>query len=165
MPALLDLTVNDIDGKPVDLSKFEGKVIMIVNVASFCGLTKQYASLQKLYEQYKNKGFTILAFPANEFGQQEPGTNEEIKTFCHTHYKITFPIFSKIVVKGCGQHTLYKYLTSKTTNPRFGGEIEWNFAKFLINRKGEIVARFPANDDPLKPEVVEAIKDEIVRCR
>lgn len=158
VPPALNFTVNDVDGKPVPLSKFQGSVIMIVNVASFCGNTPQYASLQKLYDQYKSKGLVILAFPSNDFGQQEPGTNKEIKSFCELNYQVTFPLFSKIVVKGAGQHPLYTYLTSKSTNPKFGGEIEWNFAKFLLNRKGEVVARFPAKEDPLKPEVVGAIK-------
>ena len=160
---VLNFTMNDIDGKPVYLSKFKDNVIMIVNVASFCGNTPQYASLQKLYDQYKNKGFIILAFPANEFGQQEPGTNKEIKKFCESRYHVTFPVFSKIVVKGKGQHPLYQYLTNKSTNPKFGGEIEWNFAKFLLNRKGAVVGRFPAGEDPLKPDVVKAIERELAK--
>ena len=161
VPPALNFTMNDIDGKPVRLSNFEGDVIMIVNVASFCGNTPQYASLQKLYDRYKSKRFTVLAFPANEFGRQEPGTDKEIKAFCETGYHVTFPVFSKIVVKGDGQHPLYQYLTSKSTNPKFGGEIEWNFAKFLLNRKGEVVARFPAGEDPLKQDVVETIEREL----
>lgn len=161
VPPSLNFTMNDINGKPVQLSKFQGKVVMMVNVASFCGNTPQYASLQKLYDQYKKKGLVILAFPSNEFGQQEPGTDAEIKTFCETRYHVTFPVFSKIVVKGAGQHPLYKYLTEKSTNPKFGGEIEWNFAKFLLNRKGEVVARFPAGQDPQTPDVINAIKGEL----
>lgn len=156
-PTVYDFKVNDIDGKPVKLSKFKGKVIMVVNTASQCGNTPQYASLQTLYEENKDKGFVVLAFPANEFGKQEPGTDQEIKEFCTSRFHVTFPVFSKIVVKGEGQHPLYQYLTSKTTNPKFGGDVEWNFAKFLINRKGEVIARFPAGLDPLKPEVVDAV--------
>ncbi len=159
----LNFTMKDIDGKAVKLSKFQGKVILIVNVASKCGNTPQYTSLQKLYEQYKKKGLVVLAFPANEFGQQEPGTNGEIKAFCSANYHVTFPVFSKIVVKGDGQHPLYQFLTSKETDPNFSGDIEWNFAKFLLNRKGEVVARFAPKLDPGKPEVVDAIKRELVK--
>jgi glutathione peroxidase len=157
----LNFAMNDIDGNPVQLSKYQGSVIMIVNVASLCGNTPQYAGLQKLYDQYGKKGLVILGFPSNDFHQQEPGTNAEIKSFCSLNYHVTFPLFSKIVVKGDGQAPLYQFLTSKTTNPKFGGEIEWNFAKFLLNRKGEVVARFPAKEDPLKPDVVDIIKREL----
>lgn len=161
IPPVLRFTVKDIDGQKVQLSKYRGNVVMIVNVASLCGNTPQYASLQKLYEDYNAEGFVILAFPANDFGRQEPGSNGEIKAFCTTHYRVTFPLFSKSVVKGAGQHPLYKFLTSKSTDPKFGGDIEWNFAKFLVSRKGEVVARFPAGEDPLKPNVVDAIKAEM----
>lgn len=157
----LDFTMPSIDGKPVKLSKYQGDVIVIVNVASLCGNTPQYASLEKLYQTYKSKGFTILAFPANEFGHQEPGSNAEIKQFCTSKYSVTFPIFSKIVVKGEGQAPLYRYLTDRTTDPQFGGDIEWNFAKFLLNRKGEIVARFKAGEHPDDPEVVQAIESQL----
>jgi glutathione peroxidase len=157
----LNFTLKDIDGKPVNLGRYQGDVILIVNVASFCGNTPQYANLEKIYTQYKDKGFTILGFPANEFGKQEPGTNKEIKAFCTGKYNVTFPMFSKIVVKGEGQAPLYKFLTDKKTDPQFGGDIEWNFAKFLINRKGEIVARFPAGTDPMKDEVLTVIQKEI----
>jgi glutathione peroxidase len=157
----LDFTMKDIDGKDVKLSKYQGKVIMVVNVASRCGNTPQYASLEKLYETYKDKGFVILGFPANEFLQQEPGTDKEIKQFCTSKYNVTFPMFSKIVVKGAGQHPFYKHLTSKETDPKFGGDIEWNFAKFIINRKGEIVGRVKAGTDPSKPEVVAEIEKQL----
>jgi len=158
VPPVLNHTLKDIDGKDKPLKQFQGNVILIVNVASFCGNTPQYASLEKLYQQYKDRGFTILAFPANEFGMQEPGTNAEIKTFCSTKYHVSFPVFSKIVVKGPGQAPLYQFLTDKKTDPKFGGEIEWNFAKFLVNRNGEVVGRFNAATDPTKPEVVAAIE-------
>ncbi|HTE19873.1 MAG TPA: glutathione peroxidase [Armatimonadota bacterium] len=164
-PSVLSHTVKDIDGKSVPLSKYQGQVALIVNVASFCGNTKQYAGLQGLYEKYKGRGFTVLAFPSNDFGKQEPGTESEIKTFCTTNYKVTFPMFSKVVVKGEGQAPLYSHLTDKKTNPAFGGDIEWNFAKFLLNRKGEVVARFPAGTDPMKPEVVAAIEKELAAER
>lgn len=161
VPAVLNFIVKDVDGKTVNLARYQGDVILLVNVASLCGNTPQYASLQKLYEQYKAKGFVILGFPANNFGQQEPGSNKEIKEFCTSKYHVSFPIFSKISVKGDDQAPLYKFLTSKETNPKFGGDIEWNFAKFLVNRKGEVVARFKAGEDPAKPEVVAAIEREL----
>lgn len=154
----LSYTMKDIDGKPVDLSRYQGKVVMIVNVASRCGLTKQYTNLEKLYGQYKDKGFVVLGFPANEFGAQEPGTNEEIKTFCTSKYNVSFPMFSKVVVKGEGQAPLYKYLT---TSSQPAGDIEWNFAKFLINKNGEIVARFKPQAEPTAPEVIAAIEKEL----
>ena len=157
-PAALDFTMKDIDGKNVKLARYTGNVIMMVNVASLCGNTPQYASLEKLYEKYKAKGFTILAFPANDFGKQEPGTNKEIKEFCSTKYAVKFPMFSKIAVKGDAQAPLYKYLTDKETDADHAGDIEWNFAKFLLNRKGEVVARIPAGTDPSKPEVVAQIE-------
>jgi glutathione peroxidase len=161
----LRFEMKDIDGNKVNLGRFQGNVILIVNVASFCGNTPQYASLETLYQKYQAQGFTILAFPANEFGKQEPGSDAEIKQFCSTKYRVTFPIFSKIVVKGEGQAPLYRFLTDKATNPKFGGDIEWNFAKFLVNRKGEVVARFPAGTDPLKAPVVSAIETELAAPR
>lgn len=156
----LNYTMKDIDGKAVDLSKYQGKVVMFVNVASKCGLTKQYTSLEKLYGQYKDKGFVVLGFPANEFGGQEPGTNEEIKTFCSTKYNVSFPMFSKIVVKGEGQAPLYKYLTA-TSQP--AGDIEWNFAKFIVGRNGEIVARFKPQVEPTAAEVAAVIEKELAK--
>jgi glutathione peroxidase len=161
VPAVLNFTVDDIEGRPVDLGRYQGQVLLIVNVASQCGNTPQYASLQNLYEKYRARGFNVLGFPANEFGKQEPGTNQEIKEFCSTKYRVTFPMFSKIVVKGQGQAPLYQLLTDKKAYPTTGGDIEWNFAKFLISRKGEVVARFPAGKDPGSPEVVQAIEKEL----
>jgi glutathione peroxidase len=161
VPPALHFTMRDIDGSNVNLGRYQGSVILMVNVASFCGNTPQYASLEKLYQKYQGQGFTVLGFPANEFGKQEPGTNAEIKQFCNAKYQVTFPMFSKIVVKGEGQAPLYRYLTDKTTDQKFGGDVEWNFAKFLINRNGEIVARFPAGTDPLKEPVVAAIEREL----
>jgi glutathione peroxidase len=155
---VLDFTVKTIDGKEINLTEFKGKTLLIVNTASKCGLTPQYEALEGIYEKYKDKGFEILAFPANEFGKQEPGTNDEIKTFCKTNYNTTFPLFSKIVVKGPGQHPLYQYLTSKETDPKFAGEIPWNFTKFIVNRKGEIVDRFEPKEKPDSPKVTSAIE-------
>lgn len=155
----LDFTVKDIDGKDVDLAKtYKGKVVLMVNVASKCGLTPQYEELEKLYAGYKARGLVILGFPANEFGAQEPGTNSEIKEFCTSKYKVTFPMFSKIVVKGEGLHPLYKFLTEKETDPAYAGEIKWNFTKFLVGRDGKLAARFEPKTTPSSKEVVAAIE-------
>jgi glutathione peroxidase len=159
----LDFTVEDIDGKKVDLSQYKGKVVMIVNVASKCGNTPQYKQLQEAWEKNKDKGLVILGFPANEFGKQEPGTNAQIKEFCTKEYDVTFPMFSKIVVKGEGIHPLYQYLTSKETDPKFGGDIEWNFAKFIVGRDGQVVARFPAKTKPDAKEVVAKLDEELAK--
>lgn len=161
----LDFQVQDIDGKTVDLSKYKGEVVLIVNTASQCGLTPQYKGLEAIYEKYKKQGFDILAFPANEFGQQEPGTNSEIKTFCSTKYNVSFPLFSKIVVKDEGIHPLYQYLTSKDTNPKFAGKIKWNFTKFLVNRKGEVIARFEPQVTPESDTVTKAIEAALAESK
>jgi glutathione peroxidase len=149
----LDFTLPDLDGAPVDLAKFKGKAVLLVNVASKCGLTPQYAELQALYEKRKEDGLVILGFPANEFGGQEPGSNEEIKSFCAMNYGVTFPMFGKIVVRGEGIHPLYKFLTERETNEPFAGEIKWNFTKFLLDRTGKVVARFEPKVKPSAPEV------------
>jgi len=154
--SVLDFHVKDIEGKDVDLSSYKGKVLLIVNTASQCGYTSQYKDLEAFYEKYKDQGFEVLAFPANEFGKQEPGTNDQIKEFCSTKYKVTFPLFSKIVVKGKGIDPLFEFLTSDGTNPKFGGPIKWNFNKFLVNRKGEVIGRFEATRDPHWSEPVVA---------
>ncbi|MHC5541166.1 glutathione peroxidase [Singulisphaera rosea] len=148
----------DIDGKTVDLAKFKGEVLLIVNTASQCGNTHQYAALETVYGKYKADGFEVLAFPANEFGNQEPGTDAEIKSFCSSKYSVTFPLFAKIVVKGEAIHPLYGFLTSPETNPKFSGPISWNFAKFLVNRKGEVVARFDPEEGPDSEKVVKGIE-------
>ena len=153
-----DFTMKDTGGKDVKLEQFRGKVVMLVNVASKCGYTPQYDGLQKIYEQYKDQGFVILGFPANNFGAQEPGTNEEIVEFCRINYGVKFPIFSKISVKGDDKHPLYKYLTEPATNPDFSGEIKWNFNKFLIGRDGKIIARFESADKPEDAKVTGAIE-------
>jgi glutathione peroxidase len=155
----LSFKAQSIDGKEVDLSKYQGQVLLIVNTASQCGYTPQYEGMEAIYKKYKGKGFKVLAFPANEFGRQEPGSNAEIKTFCSTKYSVTFPLFSKIVVKGEGIHPLYQFLTSEKTNPKFAGDIPWNFTKFLVNRKGEVVARFEPKDKPESPKVTKAIEE------
>ena len=158
---VLSYTVPDIAGKPVPLSRYVGKVVMIVNTASLCGNTPQYKSLEALYEKYHSKGFCILAFPANDFAQQEPGSNAEIRQFCTQKYQTSFDLFSKLSVKAPNQAPLYAFLTSKQTDPKFGGDIEWNFAKFLVGRNGQVVNRFPAGHDPLSPDVVAAVESEL----
>jgi glutathione peroxidase len=144
----LDFTMKGIDGKDVDLSQYKGKVVLIVNVASKCGFTKQYKGLQKLYEKYGKDGLVVIGVPANQFGNQEPGTDADIAEFCTSKYSVTFPMMSKVVVKGDGICPLYQYLTSKKTNPTFGGPIRWNFTKFLVARNGEIVHRFEPQVTP-----------------
>jgi glutathione peroxidase len=159
----LDFKVDSIDGKPVDLSQYKGNVVLIVNVASKCGLTPQYKQLEAVYSKYKDKGLLVLGFPANEFGKQEPGTNQEISEFCTGKYNVDFPMFSKIVVKGEGINPLYQFLTSKETNPGMDGDIKWNFEKFLIGRDGKVVQRFAPTIKPDAPQVVEAIEAELTK--
>ncbi len=155
--SIYDFTMKDIDGNNVELGKYKNKVLMIVNVASKCGLTPQYEELQELYEKYKDKGLTVLGFPANNFMGQEPGTDEEIKTFCTLNYNVNFPMFSKISVKGKDKHDLYKYLTDQD-NPDYKGEISWNFEKILIDQNGQVIRRFNPKVKPLDADVVNAIE-------
>jgi len=155
MPAPLNFKMDSLDGKPVDLSKYEGRVVLMVNVASECGFTPQYEGLQALHKRYAAKGLSILGFPSNDFGQQEPGSNAEIAQFCKQNYGVEFDMFSKIVVRGPGQAPLYKYLT---THPKFRGEVAWNFEKFLIGRDGEVIGRFKSEVEPLSNEMVSAIE-------
>ena len=157
-PPLYKFKMKDIDGKDVQLKKYKGDVLLIVNTASKCGYTPQYEALQKIYDKYKTEGFEVLGFPANNFGGQEPGTEAEIKEFCTSKYKVTFPMFAKISVKGEDQDPLYKFLTSKETNPAFAGDITWNFNKFLVDRKGNVVARFTSKDTPDSESVTAAIE-------
>jgi glutathione peroxidase len=152
---LYDFTMNDIDGKPVNLGDYKGKVLLLVNTASLCGNTPQYTDLERVYEQYQNEGFEVLAFPANNFGQQEPGTDSEIKGFCLTKYSVSFPLFSKISVKGPDKHPLYQYLTEQSPFP---GEVEWNFQKYLVDHSGRVVGRFHHRTKPLAPEIVNEIE-------
>ena len=148
--SVLDFTMTTIDGKPQPLSSYKGKVLMIVNTASKCGFTPQYETLEKLYETYKDSGFRILAFPANNFGKQEPGTNSEIKDFCSTQFHTTFDLFEKISVKGNDQNPLYRYITKESPYP---GQIKWNFQKYLVDRNGNIVAKYLSAVDPMSKEV------------
>lgn len=140
------------------LKRYKGKVLLVVNTASKCGYTPQYEGLQAVYEKYNAQGFYVLGFPANNFGGQEPGSNTEIKEFCTSKFKVTFPMFAKISVKGEDQDPLYKYLTGKETNPQFAGDISWNFNKFLVDRKGKVVARFSSKDTPQGEAVTAAIE-------
>ncbi|HEX8248495.1 MAG TPA: glutathione peroxidase [Pyrinomonadaceae bacterium] len=156
--SVLDFTMKDIDGKDVKLKQYKGKVLLVVNTASKCGYTPQYESLQTVYDKYKAEGFYVLGFPANNFGGQEPGTAAEIKEFCTSKYSVKFPLFAKISVKGEDQHPLYQFLTSKETNPNFAGDISWNFNKFLVDRKGKVVARFSSKDKPDGEAVTQAIE-------
>ena len=148
-----EFTLPSIDGAPAPLSAYKGKVVLIVNVASKCGYTPQYSGLEKLYEKYKDYGFVILGFPANNFGAQEPGTNEEIKTFCSRNYNVTFPMYSKISVSGDDKAPLYQFLTGAT-----GGEIKWNFTKFLVDGDGKVIARFESKIAPDSTELVGAVE-------
>jgi glutathione peroxidase len=157
----LDFRMASIDGLEIDLNQFKGKIILMVNVASKCGLTPQYEGLQRLYTEYRDRGFTVLGFPANNFAGQEPGTNAEIKFFCTSNYGVTFPMFAKLSVKGEDQHPLYGLLTSRELHPQFGGDIQWNFTKFLIGRNGEILARFEPRTGPEHPEVISAIEQAL----
>lgn len=156
--SIYDFTMKDIDGNDVKLAKYKGSVVMIVNTASKCGYTPQYEGLEAIYKKYKDRGFVVLGFPANNFMGQEPGTEKEIKEFCTLKYNVTFPMFSKISVTGSDQHPLYGYLTNKKTDPEFGGDISWNFNKFLVGKDGKIVARWGSKDKPEDGAVTEAIE-------
>lgn len=157
----LSFTLKDIKGNPVELSKYKGKVVLLVNVASYCGNTKQYTGLQAMYDKHEKEGLVIIGIPANEFGKQEPGTNEEIEKFCTSKYNVTFPMMSKIVVKGDDIHPLYKYLTAQDTKPKPAGDVKWNFEKFLIGRDGQVAARFDPSVKPEDPKLVAAVEEEL----
>jgi glutathione peroxidase len=137
-----------IEGKPTSLKQYHGKVLLLVNVASSCGYTPQYKALEAVYEKYKDRGLVIVGIPANNFANQESGTDAEIRTFCTKKYNVTFPMMSKISVLGADQTPLYHYLTDKSLDPQFGGDIKWNFTKFLVDRDGKVVARYAPNDEP-----------------
>jgi len=156
--SIYDFELDSLSGDEISLSEFEGNVLLIVNTASECGYTPQYKELQELYETYNEEGFYVLGFPANNFGGQEPGSDEEIAQFCELNYGVTFPMFSKISVKGDDQHPLYDYLT-QVDNPDFTGEIGWNFEKFLVDRNGNIIRRFKSNVTPMGDELTKSLED------
>lgn len=153
------ITVKDIEGKTVNLSDYKGKVLLIVNVASYCGFTKQYSGLEKIYKEYKDKGFEILAFPCNQFGEQEPGTNEEIKNFCSSKFDVTFKLFDKIDVNGKDKSPLYSILTDNEVTGK--SDIKWNFEKFLIDKDGNVIARYATKVEPTGKELISAIEKEL----
>lgn len=163
VPAVLNFKMKSLDGQDVELSKYQGKVVLIVNVASQCGYTPQYKGLEALHEKYGKDGLVVLGVPANEFGKQEPGSNDDIAKFCKSKYDVKFDMLSKVVVKGKDQVPLYKYLTSKDTNPKFGGDIKWNFTKFLIAKNGDIVARYEPAVEPESKDVTKAIEAELAK--
>src|SRR6202022_1525498 len=158
---VLDYTLKTIDGQAAPLGAHKGKVVMLVNVASRCGFTPQYTALESTYEKYKDRGFVIIGIPANNFGAQEPGTNQEIKTFCQSKYSVTFPMMSKVSVKGSDKTPLYQLLTDKAASPKTGGEIQWNFTKFLVGPDGQIITRFEPAVTPDAPEVTAAIEKDL----
>jgi glutathione peroxidase len=159
--AIYDVKVNKLDGSPADLGEYKGKAVLVVNVASFCGLTPQYEGLQKLHDEKGDQGFEVLGFPCNQFLEQEPGTADEIATFCSTNYGVTFPIFEKIEVNGEGRHPLYDQLTPVADAEGHTGEIRWNFEKFLISPSGEVVGRFNPTVTPEDPALVAAIDEQL----
>src|SRR5579864_2098790 len=153
-----EFTLDAINGTPTPLANFKGKVMLLVNVASQCGYTPQYEGLQALFIKYKDQGLVIAGFPANNFGAQEPGTNAEIGAFCKSKYGVTFPMYSKISVAGKDKAPLYQFLTDKAANPKTGGEIQWNFTKFLVDRDGKVIARFEPGVEPQSREVTSAVE-------
>lgn len=154
--SIYDIKLKDIDGKETSLAMYRGKVLLMVNVASKCGYTPQYAGLEALHRKYQDQGFAVLGFPCNQFGKQEPGTNEEIKQFCSSRYEVSFPLFDKIEVNGPGRHPLYSLLAGQGSPT--AGDIRWNFTKFLVGRDGKIVKRFESKVKPAAPEMVQAIE-------
>jgi len=157
----LSFTMKSLDGKDVDLSKYQGKVVLIVNVASKCGLTGQYEQLQELHDRYAEEGLAILGFPCNQFLSQEPGTATEIKEFCRVNYGVTFDMFAKVDVKGENACEFYRFLTSLDTKPKGAGQVSWNFEKFVIDRNGFVVARFGSRTKPDASEIVRLIESEL----
>ncbi len=155
---ILAFSLESINGQETALSRFQGKVLLLVNTASKCGFTPQYKALEEVYQRYKDQGLVVLGFPANNFLRQEPGTDKEIADFCQINYGVSFPMFSKISVRGKNIHPLYKFLVDKETNPAFAGKIGWNFTKFLVDRQGHIVGRFAPRQVPDDPKVIAAIE-------
>ncbi len=162
---VFDFTLNSIEGRATPLASFKGKVVLLVNVASRCGFTPQYAGLEALYEKYKDRGFVILGIPANNFGAQEPGSNQEIKTFCTSKYHVTFPMMAKVSVKGSDITPLYAFLTDKSASPKTGGEIGWNFTKFLIGPDGKVIARFDSKVEPDSKDLTSAIEKALTNLK
>jgi len=160
-----DFTLNSIDGQPAPLAAYKGKVVLLVNVASKCGYTPQYSALESAYEKYKDRGFVIVGIPANNFGAQEPGSNQEIKTFCSSKFHVTFPMMAKVSVKGDDITPLYQFLTDKSSHPQSGGEIKWNFTKFLIGPDGRVIARFEPEITPDSPQVTSAIEEALASLK
>jgi glutathione peroxidase len=158
--SIYDFTLPLLNGKDAPLADYKGKVVLVVNVASRCGFTPQYSALESVYEKYKDQGFVIIGFPANNFAGQEPGTNEEIAKFCTGKYNVTFPVYGKISVKGDDQAPIYSFLT-KDANPSLAGDIKWNFTKFLVDRNGNVVQRFEPPVTPDSTEVVSAIEAQL----
>ncbi len=156
--SIYDISVRKMDGNTQSLSEYRCKVVLIVNTASKCGFTKQFGELQELYERYSDEGFVILGFPANNFMNQEPGSNEEILEFCQLNYGVSFPMFAKISVRGKDIDPLYQYLTEKVSNPEFSGKITWNFNKFLVSRQGKVIERFGSNTAPLDKDLIKAVE-------
>ena len=154
--SIYDIKLKDIDGKGTSLKPYQGKVLLVVNVASKCGYTKQYGGLEAIYDKYKDKGLVVLGVPCNQFGGQEPGTNEEIKTFCSSTYNVTFPLFDKLEVNGANRHPLYTTLAGKDSP--FPGDVKWNFTKFLVGKDGKIVKRFESKVTPESAELTQAIE-------
>ncbi len=157
MASLHDFTMKTIDGKDQPLADYAGKVLLVVNVASKCGLTPHYEGLQQVFEKYQSQDFEVLGFPCNQFGGQEPGSDSEVNEFCTTNYGVSFPMFSKIEVNGAGQHPLYGFLTSAESQPDGSGDIAWNFSKFVVNQQGEVVGRFPPQTEPEADELTALI--------
>ena len=158
MTSIYDFKAATIDGEEHSLRDYAGKVLLVVNVASQCGLTPHYAGLQELYQSFGDRGFAVLGFPCNQFGSQEPGSEGEIKKFCETRFGVTFPMFAKVEVNGAQRHPLYAFLTAQPTQPDGPGDIQWNFAKFLIGRDGKVAARFAPATAPVSEEIVGAIE-------
>ena len=158
MSSVSNISVKTITGEETQLSAYAGKVCLIVNAAFYCGYTSQYSGLQKLYEDFRDKGLEILAFPCNDYGQQEPDANEKIQSFCSTNYNVTFPLFDKVHAKGSDQHPLYQALTS-SVDPQ--GDVAWNFEKFLVNKQGDVVARFKSGITPQSTELIGAIEQAL----
>lgn len=163
MPTVHDFQARTIDGRQKPLADYKGKVVLVVNVASKCGLTPQYTGLEELYRRYRDRGFEILGFPCNDFAGQEPGTEEEIQTFCSTKYDVTFPLFAKVRVLGDDRDPLYRFLSGEDAPPKGKGDVTWNFEKFLVDKNGAVVARFMPPTKPLDEEVTKAVEAEIAR--